>query len=181
VPRVPFRRRRGAIEAALDPGEAELLRGLCRQLSDLLDAGQDPDGPGGADPALERLFPRAYLDPTEEEAEAEWQRLVHGDLMDGRRRALAAMERSLDTAGTTGTPRTPGGPKGRLVVVLTDEEAEAWLAVLNDARLTLGSRLEVTEDFDLSGLDPADPETAPYAVYWWLGLLEERLVAVLSR
>ena len=172
MPRVPFRRRRGAIEAALDPGEAELLRGLCRQLSDLLDAGQDPEGPGGADPALERLFPRAYLDPTEEEAEAEWQRLVHGDLMDGRRRALAAMEQGLARGLDT---------RGRLVVTLTDEEAEAWLAVLNDARLTLGSRLEVTEDFDLSGLDPADPETAPYAIYWWLGLMEERLVAVLAR
>jgi hypothetical protein len=172
VPRLPFRRRRGAIEAALDPSEAELLRGLCRQLSDLLDAGQDPESPGGADPALERLFPRAYLDPTEEEAEAEWQRLVHGDLMDGRRRALAAMEQGL--------ARDPD-PRGRLVVTLTDEEAEAWLAVLNDARLTLGARLEVTEDFDLSGLDPTDPETAPYAVFWWLGLLEERLVAVLAR
>ena len=178
--RVPFRRRRGTIEATLDPGEADLLRGLCRQLSDLLDAGQDPEIPGGADPALERLFPRAYLDPTEEGAEAEWQRLVHGDLMDGRRRALAAMERTLDTTDPSAAPRTPRGPRGRLVVTLTDEEAEAWLAVLNDSRLTLGSRLEVTEDFDLAGLDPTDPETAPYAVYWWLGLLEERLVAVLA-
>src|SRR2546428_9715011 len=84
VARVPFRRRRGAIEATLDPAEADLLRGLCRQLSDLFDAGQEPEGPGGADPVLERLFPRAYLDPTEEEAEAEWQRLVHRGLMDRR-------------------------------------------------------------------------------------------------
>ena len=46
--------------------------------------------------------------------------------------------------------------------------------------LALGTRLEVTEDLDLSGLDPDDPDTAPYAVYWWLGVLEERLIDVLS-
>ena len=59
-------------------------------------------------------------------------------------------------------------------------EALDWLAVINDARLALGTRLEVTEDLDLSGLDPDDPDTAPFAVYWWLGVLEERLVDVLS-
>ena len=52
--------------------------------------------------------------------------------------------------------------------------------MLNDARLALGTRLEVTEDMDLSRLDPDDPDTAPYAVYWWLGVLEERLIDVLS-
>jgi len=40
--------------------------------------------------------------------------------------------------------------------------------------------LEVTEDLDLSGLDPDDPDTAPFAVYWWLGVLEERLIDLLS-
>ncbi len=52
--------------------------------------------------------------------------------------------------------------------------------MINDARLALGTRLEVTEDLDLSGLDPDDPDTAPYAVYWWLGMLEERLIDALS-
>ena len=38
----------------------------------------------------------------------------------------------------------------------------------------------MTEDLDFSRLDPDDPDTAPYAVYWWLGLLEEHLVEVLA-
>ena len=94
-----------------------------------------------ADPVLERLFPRAYLDPTEEEAEAEWQRLVHDDLVDGRRQALATVERTLAGAMVR---------RGRFELTLNEEQAQAWLAVINDARLALGTRLEVTEDIDLS-------------------------------
>ena len=170
MPRPPFRRNRsGGFDAVFNPGEAAVLTRLCEELTTLLAADDKGDGP--ADPVLERLFPRAYLDPTEEEAEAEWQRLAHGDLVDGRRRALAIVEGTLATA----TSR-----KGRFELTLSEEQAEAWLAVINDARLALGTRLDVTEELDLSGLDPDDPDTAPFAVYWWLGMLEERLIEVLS-
>jgi hypothetical protein len=119
---------------------------------------------------LERLFPRAYLDPTEEQAESDWQRFVHDDLVVGRRQAVQTVEHSLADALVR---------RGRFELSLNDEQAQAWLAVINDARLALGTRLEVTEDMNLSRLDPDDPDTAPYAVYWWLGVLEERLVDVL--
>jgi hypothetical protein len=33
---------------------------------------------------------------------------------------------------------------------------------------------------DFSAVDPDDPESAPYAVYWWLGMLQEELVDALS-
>jgi len=146
-----------------------VLTRLCEELTTLL---SDDDTPAEeSDPVLERLFPRAYLDPTEEESEADWQRLVHGDLIDGRRRTLATVEGTLAGAQVR---------RGRFELTLSEEQAQAWLAVLNDARLALGTRLEVTEDMDLSGLDPDDPETAPFAVYWWLGMLEERLIDVLS-
>jgi hypothetical protein len=162
------------LDVVLEPGEAAVLTRLCEELNALLDADHgDDDGEGGGtetDPVLERLFPRAYLDPTEEEAEAEWQRFVHDDLVDGRRRAVHTVEGSLAGALIR---------KGRLELSLNDEQAQAWLAVINDARLALGTRLEVTEDMDLSRLDPDDPDTAPYAVYWWLGVLEERLIDAL--
>lgn len=145
---------------------------LCDELTTLLGGVADDAEPDGtSDPVLERLFPRAYLDPTEEEAESDWQRLVHDDLVSGRRKALASVEGTLAAA----TIR-----RGRFELTLNDEQAQDWLAVLNDARLALGTRLQVTEDLDLSGLDPDDPDTAPYAVYWWLGMLEERLIEVLS-
>ncbi len=91
--------------------------------------------------------------------------------MDGRRKALATVEGTLAGAAVK---------RSRFELTLDDEQAQDWLAVLNDARLALGTRLGVTEDLDLSGLDPGDPDTAPYAVYWWLGVLAERLIEVLS-
>jgi len=167
APRAPFRRNRAeGFDVVLEAGEAAVLTRLCEELTTLL--GGDDDQ---ADPVVERLFPRAYLDPTEEEAEADWQRLAHGDLVDGRRRALATVEGTLAAAEVR---------RGRFELTLSEEQARDWLAVLNDARLALGTRLEVTEDLDLSGLDPDDPDTAPFAVYWWLGVLEERLIDLLS-
>jgi hypothetical protein len=171
APRAPFRRNRSeGFDVVLEAGEAAVLTRLCEELITLLsiEEGEEPDA---ADPVLDRLFPRAYLDPTEEAAESDWQRLVHGDLLDGRRRALATVEGTLAGAEMR---------RNRFELTLSEEQALDWLAVLNDARLALGTRLEVTEDLDLSGLDPDDPDTAPFAVYWWLGVLEERLVDVLS-
>jgi Domain of unknown function (DUF2017) len=170
VPRAPFRRNRsGGFDVVLEAGEAAVLTRLCEELTTLLNADEAPAE--GTDPVLERLFPRAYLDPTEEEAESDWQRLVHGELVDGRRRALATVEGTLAAAEVR---------RGRFALTLSEEQVQAWLAVLNDARLALGTRLEVSEDMDLSGLDPDDPDTAPFAVYWWLGVLEERLIEALS-
>jgi hypothetical protein len=173
VAKSPFRRNRASgFDVVLEAGEAAVLTRLCEELTTLLSADDEPAPPGeGGDPVLERLFPRAYLDPTEEEAETDWQRFAHGDLVDGRRRALATMEGTLAGAEFR---------RGRLELTLSEEQAAAWLSVINDARLALGTRLEVTEDMDLSGLDPDDPDTAPFAVYWWLGVLEERLIDVLS-
>jgi hypothetical protein len=172
VARHPFRRNRSnGYDVVLEAGEAAVLTRLCEELTTLLGDGEPAGEDQPADPVLERLVPRAYLDPTEEEAEAEWQRLAHGDLMDGRRRAVATVEGTL--AGATVR-------RGRFELTLSEEEALAWLAVINDSRLALGTRLQVTEDLDLSRLDPDDPDTAPYAVYWWLGVLEERLIDVLG-
>ena len=159
------------LDVVLEAGEAAVLTRLCQELTTLLDSDSDSDDEAKrADPVLERLFPRAYLDPTEEEAEAEWQRFSHDDLMDGRRRSIETVGQTL--AGAVER-------RGRMELTLTDEQSQAWLAVINDARLALGTRLEVTEDMDLSRLNTDDPDTAPYAVYWWLGVLEERLIAVL--
>jgi hypothetical protein len=171
APRAPFRRNRSdGFDVVLEAGEAAVLTRLCEELTTLLSI-EEGEEPEACDPVLERLFPRAYLDPTEEDAESDWQRLVHGDLLDGRRRALATVEGTLAGAELR---------RNRFELTLSEEQALDWLAVLNDARLALGTRLEVTEELDLSGLDPDDPDTAPFAVYWWLGVLEERLIDALS-
>ena len=55
------------------------------------------------------------------------------------------------------------------------DEADAWLRALNDARLVLGTRLDITEDFDWDGFEstPRAPELALYAYLSWL---QEQLV-----
>jgi hypothetical protein len=131
-------------------------------------------GQGGNDPVTQRLFPRAYLDPTEEGAEAEWQSLVHGDLVDGRRAALAVVGHGLDSASLMA-----GGSRMR-EVTLGAADAEQWLGVLNDARLAFGTALGVTADTDLEGLSPDDPRAEGYAVYDWLTHLVVALLGALS-
>lgn len=170
MPGARFRRlRRGGIQVNLDKGEAAVLIQLCRELSGFLpDSGEvsDPD-----DPVLSRLFPRAYLDPTEEDKESEWRRFAHPDLVEGRKEAVETFLRTL-----AGARQHRGG----LELTITVEEAGAWLGVVNDARLALGTRLEVTEETSPADFDPGDPALAPFAVYWWLGYLEELMVDTLA-
>jgi Domain of unknown function (DUF2017) len=40
----------------------------------------------------------------------------------------------------------------------------------------LGTRLELTEDFDWSGFDPEDPDAEELALYAYLSWLQEQLV-----
>ena len=172
-----FRRTRHGVEAKFDQGEAQVLVHLLDELLELIgdDEGGDPlqalvgissepvDRP--ADPALARLFPDAY--PDDDEAAAEFRRYTQRDLQEGKRTAAGRMRATLATADRK--------------ILLDPEEAEAWLGALNDLRLTLGTRLDVTEDTDLRDLDPEEPRAYPLAVYSWLGYVQETLVEAVSR
>jgi hypothetical protein len=131
--------------------ERELLRLLCGELRERID--DDP-----ADPELRRLFPPAHEDP---DADAEYRRMTGNQLVSGRARALSTVESTLDRK------------------TLSSEEAESWLTVLNDLRLVLGTRLDVTEEMDFD-LDPDDPRTPELAVYAYLSWLQEQLVEAMA-
>ena len=158
-------RRGDGIVVTLDANEVELLRSIPGEVRGALEKPASKD-----DPVYNRLFPSAYLDPTEESAEQEWQELVHPELLQSRLAALELVNTTLDRAVTK---------RGRAEVELAPEEVEAWLGVVNDARLTLGTRLGVTEDADSEALEPSDPEAAAHAVYGWLTLFENDLVETL--
>jgi hypothetical protein len=160
-----FKRLRGGrMQATLDPNEVQLLRALPTELRGLYEA-DDPD-----DAVHDRLFPRAYLDPTQEEAEAEWQELVHPELLRERFDALELIAGSLER----GTEH-----RAKFRVELSEDETQAWLGVLNDARLALGTRLGVTEDTDYRRLDPDSPDAPSYAAYMWLTEVQSDLVETL--
>ena len=135
---------------ALDLAEEEraLLRGIAEELVSLLD--ESPE-----DPSLRRLFPPAHED---EELEREYRELTGGQLAAGREHSIETLRDTADQA------------------VLTPEEADAWLRALNDARLVLGTRLDITEDFDWDAFDASDPQAPELALYAYLSWLQEQLV-----
>jgi hypothetical protein len=150
------------LTVSLAEEELGLLRALPEQLREVFEDDVD-------DPARSRLFPRAYLDPTAETEEAEWQALVGPSLLRERLDALELITVTLSRAEQAGD---------WWQIDLTPDEVHAWLGVINDTRLVLGTRLGVTEEE--RELDPADPEAGPYALYQWLtwvqgDLLEELL------
>jgi Domain of unknown function (DUF2017) len=59
---------------------------------------------------------------------------------------------------------------------LSVEELEGWLTALNDLRLVLGTRLDVTEDQFVDGFDPLGPNAHGLAVYAFLTWLQESAV-----
>ena len=138
------------------------MRALPEQLREVFEG----DGRrSGTHPPL----PRAYLDPTAESEEAEWQELVHPELL---RERLDALELITGTLGRAASVQGDWWEIG-----LTPDEVQAWLGVLNDTRLVLGTRLGVTEEERV--LDPADPEAGAYALYQWLTWLQGDLVEAL--
>ena len=147
-PPPPVRRvGRERFELRLEDHERRILRSLVAELRNELD---DPAGraPGGV---LARLYPPAF--PDDEAASAEYADLVHEDLAETRRDRVAVMEATIDAES------------------LDEAQAAAWLGVLNDARLVLGTSLGFEEDppDDLPGGD--DPDAMRYAVFAYLGWL----------
>ena len=180
----------GGAAIALDAVEISILRSLAVQFLELIGPGpgedekpKDPlaellsEGPSRppADPALARLFPDAYADPDKEpDAEAralsaEFRRYTENDLRARKRADALAVVRSLDAVDT-------GGDTGA-VLRLDGEQCRQWLGALNDLRLTIGTRLEVSEDDDeLYRLPNDDPRKPLVMAYLWLGGLQESLV-----
>ena len=136
----------------LGPEERGLLRRLSAELEELLAA--EPE-----DPSLKRLRPRAYED---EEVEREFRSLMGAELESLR---LENLRRLAETAG-----------RDRLDA----EELDRWLAALNDLRLVLGTRLDVTEDQFADGFDPSAPHAYELAVYAFLTWLQEAAIEAAS-
>lgn len=190
-------RRKGGVTARFAANYAAIIRALVGQVEELIADPADPgataggsSGPGGAgqpgspledleallghtggaaappdDPVLARLLPDAYRDDTE--AAGEFRRFTEQELRSGK---VAAAQTVLDTLPEEG---------GR--IELTEQDAQAWLRALNDVRLVLGVRLDITEDIAQRSqdLDPADPRSAYLWIYDWLTYLQETLVRAL--
>ncbi|MFF5258444.1 DUF2017 domain-containing protein [Actinomadura viridis] len=163
----------------LEPEEAALVRALMEQLLELLGEGPDEGGELAAlgiteraakpeDPVLARLFPDAYRE--DGEAAGEFRRYTEMGLRDGKREAANTV---LESLGDLRAATAEG-----VTVELDDERVRTWLRALNDVRLALGTRLDISEEWyeEAERLDPRDPRTAMFAAYDWLTMLQESLV-----
>jgi hypothetical protein len=191
----------GGAAVALDDVEISIIRSLAAQLLELIgpgpaeNASADPlaelfaDGPSEppSDPVLRRLFPDAYTDPaqfpdTAEQAEearahsAEFRRFTENDLRAGKREDALAVVRGLDEL------TVESGGSGGGVLRLAPERCTQWLKALNDIRLAIAARLDITdeEDSDILYRLPDTDERKPLVMaYLWLGGLQESLVETL--
>jgi hypothetical protein len=167
----------GRVRLRMGSEEAAVVRLLMGQLLDLIGEGGEHESFEGLpdlrlsentsvsdDPVLARLFPDAYRE--DQDASAEFRRYTEGGLRETKR---AAAKTVLATLGEGGE------------VVLDPDEAQAWLRALNDLRLALGVRLDITEETldQMRSFDWDDPRNAGYAAYDWLTYLQESLVRAL--
>ena len=141
----------GRFKVRLPEEERQLLRQLADELRAVLAASTDA-------PAVRRLFPTAYHDDVERDRE--YQALARDELLDRRLTTIEVLESTADASE------------------LDEEQITAWMAVVNDLRLVLGTKLDVDEE--LRDLDPDDPDAAAYAVYEYLGYLLSEIIDALA-
>lgn len=122
---------------------------LADQLEELLETDEED---------VRRLFPTAY--PDDPEREAGYQILSRQGLIDGRREAIAMMKATVDQE------------------VWTEEQLTAWMGTVNDLRLVLGTRLDVSEEDQ--EIDFNAPQAVSHLAYHQLGYLLGEIVEALT-
>jgi hypothetical protein len=153
-------RANGWLDVRLTSDWAEAFRNVATDLLDELKDTTDPD--------LRRLFPPAYTD--DPKREEEFEVMTRDDLMIRKRNAAEAVVKSIDKGKSR---------KGTWSGRIDQELSMAWLAVMNDARLILGTRLNVTDDMEPEPLPYEDPNAPQHNLYLLLGALESSMIDAL--
>jgi hypothetical protein len=143
-----------AIRLRFEENEADVIRNLVLEMNEMLEAGAPTD------PVVERLFPRAYEEETDESS---YRQMIGSDLERSKKKALDRLADGL-------------GKEGPMDLSLSHDEAEDWLTALTDIRLAIGTRIDVTEDIMSDELDPNDPKAPALAVLHWLGWVQESMI-----
>ncbi len=146
------RTRSGHYEIRLSAEERSLRRGRGPRTREVFTDDDDPVG--------QRLFPVAY--PDDDDRQTEYRLLAHGELLESHLAALSVMEETVDAER------------------LDEEALSAWMRALNEVRLVLGTRLEISEEGDERPQRADDPEAQAFAVYDYLTWLQGEIIEALS-
>jgi hypothetical protein len=136
--------------------ETELLEVLFGDLTTVYE-GDDP-----TDAVVLRLNPSAY--PQDADADAEYRGLTESGLREDRQARLAACSAEL--------------ARGDQIALGDPDTGTRWIQVLNDLRLTLGTRLGITEDDEPPQVEA---ESDPRMIYHWLTAVQDHVVRALMR
>ena len=150
-------KRSGIVEINITEDERSLLADLIDQLRELV---LSTSPAGEVDPALRRLYPTAYADDAQHEAE--YQRLMRDQLLERRLSHLDVVENTLNDQE------------------LNQESLSSWIMSINDLRLVLGTHLDVSEDEEPLFLEDDDPKHHQSAIYHYLSHLLGELIEVTS-
>ncbi|HCB37977.1 MAG TPA: hypothetical protein DEP66_07275 [Acidimicrobiaceae bacterium] len=145
----------GTVAVLIQGPERAFLASLASQLRDHL-LGASVEGDAEVEQPLRRLFPVAYADDAERDAD--YQRLTRDDLMTARLEQMQALERCA-TADR-----------------LDADDVTMCLRALNALRLVMGTALDVSEGDDDEMLDADDEHDRPRIQFLYLGHLLGELV-----
>ena len=142
----------GTFSISLTTDDRATLLGFVDQLATILLSGPE-------DARLRRLYPTAYHNDPEHDAE--YQGYMRDELSQSRMASIAVVQEVLATE-----------------IPISESQLHAFMTVLNNLRLVLGTLLDVGEDDDEPSED--DPEFGQWQLYGYLGWLLEWTVSALT-
>jgi hypothetical protein len=142
----------GTFTINLQDHERETMLDLVAQLETVLRSGPD-------DERLRRLYPTAYNENPEHDAE--YQGFMRDELTQSRAASIATVREMLSSDSP-----------------VTENQLGAFMMVLNNLRLILGTLLDVNEDDDEP--DETDPLYGQWQLYGYLGWLLEWVISSLT-
>ncbi len=161
------------VQITMEEIEVRILQDLATQLLNLttpkaLDSDADPlahmvgidtHATKPTDPVLSRLYPDAY--PDDPEASLEFRRFTERSLRDA---STERAQRVLELMSI--------GPE----LELNNVQWKDMVGFLNDLRLALGTRLEITDSIESQELKDNDPRAALFDLYGWLTWMQEMII-----
>ena len=160
--RSPVRESGNGFLIELGEDETALVARLLDELRQLL---TNPSPDGSEQMLIVRLFPVAH--PDDEEAEAEYQRLMRDDLVESKLAAISRVETVLTA-------------ERRSDRVVDEEGLVDFMQSLNGIRLVLGTMLGVTDDPDAEEVDEQLERSPEYHLYAYLSWLLEHCVRAVA-
>lgn len=176
------------LRSEIDPHEAAVLRSLVTSVLGVLDerAKSAPEDELAALTGLRSGNAQTPEDPVLVRLLPDFQRADQGGLDDadatananGALRSLHEPE-IIDAKIAAGSVVLETVPSDGGKLILTPQQADAWLAAINDVRLAMGTNLGI-DAHTPDEVEPDDPRAPHLDVYHWLTWMQDSLVQALT-